>query len=133
MGASGYRRGRPLPGAGGAIAPAPIAPITSITVAATTFAVAPFAAAAAFLVAFARLGQGVLQAQFLQGPAAAEFDAIVLVDVDDQTFISSPTLQTSDTRLTKPSDSSLMWHSPSLPGRISTNAPKSLMLVTRPS
>ena len=49
------------------------------------------------------------------------------------TCIRSPTLQTSETLETYSSESSLMWHRPSLPGRISMKAPKSLTLVTRPS
>jgi hypothetical protein len=50
------------------------------------------------------------------------------------TFTSSlsPILQTSPTDFTNPSASSLMWHSPSLPGAISTNAPKSLIELTVP-
>ena len=49
------------------------------------------------------------------------------------TLSGSPTEQTSVTAEMYSSDSSLMWQSPSLPGMISTNAPKSLTLVTRPS
>ena len=45
----------------------------------------------------------------------------------------SPTLTTELTSETYSLESSLMWHKPSRPGRISTNAPKSLTLVTRPS
>ena len=45
----------------------------------------------------------------------------------------SPTLHTSPTLRTYSSESSLMWHRPSLPGMISMNAPKSFTLVTRPS
>ena len=44
-----------------------------------------------------------------------------------------PAGQTSVTLETYPSDSSLMWTKPSLPGKISTKAPNSLMEVTRPS
>ena len=45
----------------------------------------------------------------------------------------SPTRQTSVTFLTYPSESSLIWHRPSLPGAISMKAPKSLTELTVPS
>src|SRR5690606_26308221 len=41
------------------------------------------------------------------------------------TFMASPTEQISATLPTYSFESSLMWHKPSRPGRISTNAPKS--------
>ena len=49
------------------------------------------------------------------------------------TWIGSPSLTTSSTRPTYLSSNSLMWHRPSRPGRISMNAPKSLIDVTLPS
>src|SRR4029077_178649 len=48
------------------------------------------------------------------------------------TCMRSPSLQTSLTDLTYPSDNSLMWHKPSLPGTISMKAPKSLIELTTP-
>src|SRR4029079_15957890 len=48
------------------------------------------------------------------------------------TSISSPSLQTSSTRLTRFESSSLMCTRPSVPGRISTNAPNSASRLTTP-
>ena len=45
---------------------------------------------------------------------------------------SSPSATTSVTRSTRPSARWLMWISPSVPGKISTKAPKSVMRLTLP-
>jgi hypothetical protein len=46
---------------------------------------------------------------------------------------SSPSTQMSSTFATRRSASSEMWSKPSVPGKISTNAPKSVTFLTLPT